>query len=62
MEKDIFPDLKSLVTELGKAEHDLLVFNKSSVDSGDANWLKDQEKYIKKLKETILELLKNYGK
>ena len=62
MENDIFTDLKSLVTELGKADHDLLFFDKSTVDSGEANWIKDQEKYIKKLKETILELLKNYGK
>jgi len=53
--------LISLMIELDKAEQDLFLFDKSLLDSGDANWVKDQEKYIKKLKERITELQEGFN-
>jgi hypothetical protein len=48
--------LESLISELENAQQELLEFNQSTVDSGDANWLKDQKRYIKSLEDRIYEL------
>jgi len=56
-ESDSLNRLTVLYLELNKAENDIHSFAGISLDSGDANWVKDQEKYIKYLKQEI-ELLK----
>jgi hypothetical protein len=48
--------LQSLVNDLEQAQQELLEFNQSNVDSGDANWIKDQKKYIKSLEDRIYEI------
>lgn len=53
--------LETLVKELDQAQQELLEFDKSIIDSGDANWIKDQEKYIKGLKERINELQEGFN-
>jgi hypothetical protein len=53
--------LESLTRELDQAQQDLFLFDKSSLDSGDANWLKDQKKYIKSLEDRIEELREGFN-
>jgi hypothetical protein len=53
--------LESLIRELDQAQQELLGFDKSSLDSGDANWLKDQKKYIKSLEDRIEELREGFS-
>jgi hypothetical protein len=53
--------LESLIRELDQAQQDLLEFDQSTIDSGDANWLKDQKKYIKSLKDRIEELTEGFN-
>jgi hypothetical protein len=48
--------LQSLINDLEQAQQELLEFNQSNVDSGDANWIKDQKKYIKSLEDRIYEI------
>lgn len=53
--------IQSLVDELEQAQQELLEFNQSIVDSGDANWVKDQKKYIKSLEDRIKELSEGFS-
>jgi len=53
--------LESLIRELDQAQQELLAFDKSLLDSGDANWLKDQKKYIKSLEDRIEELTEGFS-
>jgi len=53
--------LESLIRELDQAQQDLFLFDNSTVDSGDANWLKDQKKYIKSLEDRIEELREGFN-
>jgi len=53
--------LQSLVNDLEQAQQDLLEFNQSTVDSGDANWIKDQKKYIKSLEDRIYEIAEGFS-
>jgi hypothetical protein len=53
--------LESLIRELENAQQELLEFNQSTVDSGDANWLKDQKRYIKSLEDRIEELTEGFS-
>jgi hypothetical protein len=53
--------LESLIRELDQAQQELLTFDQSTVDSGDANWLKDQKKYIKSLEDRIEELTEGFS-
>jgi hypothetical protein len=53
--------LESLIRELDQAQQDLFLFDQSTVDSGDANWLKDQKKYIKSLEDRIEELREGFN-
>jgi len=53
--------LESLIRELENAQQELLAFDKSLLDSGDANWLKDQERYIKSLEDRIEELREGFS-
>ena len=48
--------LESLINDLEQAQQELLEFNQSNVDSGDANWVKDQKKLIKSLEDRIEEI------
>ena len=48
--------LQSLINDLEQAQQELLEFNQSNVDSGDANWVKDQKKLIKSLEDRIYEI------
>jgi hypothetical protein len=53
--------LQSLIDDLENAQQELLDYNKSLLDSGDANWVKDQERYIKSLEERIEELTEGFS-
>jgi hypothetical protein len=53
--------LESLISELENAQQELSEFNQSTVDSGDANWLKDQKRYIKSLEDRIEELIEGFN-
>ena len=53
--------LQSLIDELETAQQELLAFNQSTVDSGDANWIKDQKKLIKSLEDRIEELSEGFS-
>ena len=53
--------LESLIRELDQAQQDLFLFDNSTVDSGEANWLKDQKKYIKSLEDRIEELREGFN-
>jgi hypothetical protein len=53
--------LESLIRELDQAQQELFLFDQSTVDSGDANWLKDQKKYIKSLEDRIEELTEGFS-
>jgi hypothetical protein len=53
--------LESLIRELDQAQQDLFLFDNSTVDSGDANWLKDQKRYIKSLEDRIEELREGFN-
>jgi len=53
--------LEFLTEEIFQAEQELLMFDKSNLDSGDANWVKDQERYIKSLKEKISKLQEGFN-
>jgi hypothetical protein len=53
--------LESLIRELDQAQQELLAFDKSLLDSGDANWLKDQKRYIKSLEDRIEELREGFS-
>jgi hypothetical protein len=53
--------LQSLVNDLEQAQQELLEFNQSNVDSGDANWIKDQKKYIKSLEDRIYEIAEGFS-
>jgi hypothetical protein len=57
LESDCLNKLTVLYLELNKAENDLQSFAGISLDSGDENWVKDQNKYIAYLKQEI-ELVK----
>ena len=54
--QDIQEKLTNLYLELNQAEMDLHNFDPLFMDSGEANWYKDQEKFIKSLKEEINQL------
>lgn len=54
--QDIQEKLTNLYLELNQAEMDLYNFNPFVIDSGEENWLKDQEKFIESLKEEINQL------
>lgn len=56
---DIQEKLTLLYQELNSAENDLSCFNVPSLDSGDENWLRDQERLINSLKEEIKLLTSN---
>jgi hypothetical protein len=53
--------LESLIRELDQAQQDLFLFDNSTLDSGDANWLKDQKRYIKSLEDRIEELREGFS-
>lgn len=53
--------LQSLVNDLEQAQQELLRFDQSTVDSGDANWIKDQKKLIKSLEDRIEELSEGFN-
>lgn len=53
--------LQSLINDLEEAQQELLAFDQSTVDSGDANWIKDQKKYIKSLEDRIEELTEGFN-
>lgn len=53
--------LESLINDLEQAQQELLRFDQSTVDSGDANWLKDQKKLIKSLEDRIEELSEGFS-
>jgi len=53
--------LESLIRELDQAQQDLFLFDNSTVDSGDANWLKDQKRFIKSLEDRIEELREGFS-
>lgn len=52
-DQDIQEKLTSLYQELNAAENDLFCFTVPSLDSGDENWVRDQERYIESLKAEI---------
>ena len=53
--------LQSLIYELESAQQELLAFDQSTIDSGDANWIKDQKKLIKSLEDRIEELSEGFS-
>lgn len=53
--------LQSLIDDLEQAQQELLEFDQSIIDSGDANWIKDQKKYIKSLEDRIEELSEGFS-
>ena len=53
--------LQSLIDDLEEAQQELFRFDQSTVDSGDANWIKDQKKYIKSLEDRIEELSEGFN-
>jgi hypothetical protein len=51
--EDIQDRLTYLYQELNAAENDLFCFTVPSMDSGEENWVRDQERYIEALKAEI---------
>ena len=51
--KDIQERLTYLYEELNAAENDLFCFTIPSMDSGEENWVRDQERYIESLRSEI---------
>ena len=51
--EDIQERLTYLYEELNAAENDLFCFTVPSMDSGEENWVRDQERYIETLKAEI---------
>jgi hypothetical protein len=51
--EDIQDRLTYLYQELNAAENDLFCFTIPSMDSGEENWVRDQERYIETLKAEI---------
>lgn len=51
--QDIQQKLTELYQELNLAENDLFCFTVPSMDSGEENWVRDQERYIESLKAQI---------
>jgi hypothetical protein len=51
--EDIQDRLTYLYQELNAAENDLFCFTVPSMDSGEENWVRDQERYIETLKAEI---------
>lgn len=51
--EDIQDRLTYLYEELNAAENDLFCFTVPSMDSGEENWVRDQERYIETLKAEI---------
>jgi hypothetical protein len=51
--EDIQYRLTYLYEELNAAENDLFCFSVPSRDSGEENWVRDQERYIESLKSEI---------
>lgn len=51
--QEIQDKLRELHHELNAAQNDLFSFTVPSMDSGEENWVKDQERYIEALKEQI---------
>lgn len=50
---DLQQRLIYLYEELNAAENDLFCFSVPSMDSGEENWLRDQERYIESLRSEI---------
>jgi len=50
---DIQERLDYLYQELNAAENDLFCFTVPAMDSGEENWVRDQERYIESLKAEI---------
>ena len=50
---DIQERLDYLYQELNAAENDLFCFTVPAMDSGEENWVRDQERYIESLKSEI---------
>ena len=50
---DIQERLTYLYEELNAAENDLFCFTVPAMDSGEENWVRDQERYIESLKTEI---------
>ena len=50
---DIQERLDYLYQELNAAENDLFCFTVPAMDSGEENWVRDQERYIEALKSQI---------
>jgi len=53
MNTDIQERLNHLYQELNAAENDLHCFTAPAMDSGEENWVRDQERYIESLKQEI---------
>ena len=51
--EDIQHRLTYLYEELNAAENDLFCFAVPAMDSGEENWVRDQERYIESLKAEI---------
>ena len=51
--EDIQDRLTYLYQELNTAENDLFCFTVPSMDSGEENWVRDQERFIESLKAEI---------
>ena len=51
--EDIQDRLTYLYQKLNAAENDLFCFTVPSMDSGEENWVRDQERYIETLKAEI---------
>ena len=51
--EDIQDRLTYLYQELNAAKNDLFCFTVPSMDSGEENWVRDQERYIETLKAEI---------
>lgn len=45
--------LNHLYQELNSAQNDLDCFDRETLDSGEENWLRDQERYIQSIKQEI---------
>ena len=53
IKQDIQNRLNSLYHELNAAECDLHCFESPALDSGEANWVRDQYRYIESLKQEV---------
>lgn len=51
--QDVQDRLTFLYQELNAAENDLFCFSVPAMDSGEENWVRDQERYIEALKSQI---------